>query len=289
VIILKDTVRVAAIQLWIKSELKSGREGNIKRAIVLMEEAVTLEADFICLPELFIGAGFSEPIPGPTTDILSDFARDNKVYLTGGLFENAGDIKYNSTPVFDRNGQIIFTHRKVNLFPWEPTFRKSTPGDLIKVLDLDFGKAGVLLCQDLAIPETPRILALKGAEILFVPSRMPAQFLASWKRICRVRALENNVFVCSAGMAKQKWVGTLIVSPRFENDVVVECGPDQQVITAELDLGWLRETRKDSPLYHVTTWKEIAEVFPKMKTHSFILDRRPDLYLKEFQEIGEKK
>jgi predicted amidohydrolase len=285
---LKDTVKIAAIQLWIKSELKSGREENITRAIALMEEAVTLEADFICLPELFVGAGFSEPIPGPTTDVLSDFAKDNKVYLTGGLFEKAGDIKYNCSPVFDRNGKIIFNHRKVNLFPWEPTFRKSTPGDLIKVLDLDFGKAGVLLCQDLAIPETPRILALKGAEIIFVPSRMPAQFLASWKRVCRVRALENNVFVCSAGMAKQKWIGTLIVSPKFENDVIVECGPDQQVITAELDLGWLRETRKDSPLYHVTTWKEIAEVLPKMKTHSFILDRRPDLYLKELRKLGEK-
>ncbi|MFX1466093.1 MAG: carbon-nitrogen hydrolase family protein, partial [Promethearchaeota archaeon] len=121
---LKDTVKVAAVQLWIKSELKSGREGNIERAIALMEEAVALEADFICLPELFIGAGFSEAIPGPTTDVLSDFARDNKVYLTGGLFEKT-DRKYNSTPVFDRKGQIIFTHRKVNLFPWEPTFRKS--------------------------------------------------------------------------------------------------------------------------------------------------------------------
>ena len=288
-IILKDAVKVATIQLWIKSELKSGREGNIKRAIVLMEEAVTLEADFICLPELFIGAGFSEPIPGPTTDVLSDFARDNKVYLTGGLFEKAGDIKYNSTPVFDRNGKIILNHRKVNLFPWEPTFRKSTPGDLIKVLDLDFGKAGVLLCQDLAIPETPRILALKGAEIIFVPSRMPAQFLAFWRRVCRVRALENNVFICTAGMAKQKWIGSLIVAPKFENDVIVECGPDQQVITAELDLGWLRETRKDSPLYHVTTWKEIVEVLPKMKTQGFILDRRPELYLEEFQKIDGKK
>ena len=288
-IILKDTVKVAAVQLWIKSELKSGREGNIERAIALMEEAVALEADFICLPELFIGAGLSEPIPGPTTDVLSDFARDNKVYLTGGLFEKAGEIKYNSTPVFDRKGQIIFNHRKVNLFPWEPTFRKSTPGDTLKVLDLDFGKAGVLLCQDLAIPETPRILALKGAEILFVPSRMPAQFLTFWKRLCRVRALENNVFVCSAGMAKQKWIGSLIVAPKFENDVIVECGPDQQIITAELDLGWLRETRKDSPLYHVMTWKEIEQVLPRMETHSFILDRRPDLYLEEFQKIDSEK
>ena len=48
---VKDTVKVAAVQLWIKSELKSEREGNINRAISLMEEAVALEADFICLPE----------------------------------------------------------------------------------------------------------------------------------------------------------------------------------------------------------------------------------------------
>ncbi len=277
---LKDTVTVAACQLELVTESARGREENLERAIKLMEEAVEKKADIICLPELFIGAGTVEAIPGPTSNVLCDFAKENRVYIVPNIYERKEGKKYSSIPFIDRNGDIIGIYRKVQLFPWEEKFSGCTPGSTLDVYDTDFGKVGLMICHDLMLPEISRILTLKGAEVLFVPGRMPGPFLVPWSIFCRVRAIENNAFLVSAGGAKAHTVGTLIVAPKLLDDVVVQANSEEQVVTATLDLKWLRESRKDSPLYSVTSTAEIKEYLPKLDSHSFLRDRRPDLYKK---------
>ena len=82
----------------------------------------------------------------------------------------------------------------------------------------------------------------------------------------------------SVGSAEQHAIGTLIVAPKLVNEILTEAGPEEQVLVADLDPAWLRASRTDSPLYHVKTTPEIKTVLSTLETHSFLRDRRADLY-----------
>ncbi len=271
-------VRVGAIQMKITGESVRSREANLLTAVRLMEQAVEQDAEIICLPELFVGAATVEPIPGPTTTILQDFAQDHAVYVIGNLYETKEGKKYSSAPLIAPSGAIQTIYRKIQLFPWEPGFSKCSEGNTLGVVSTIFGTLGLTICHDIMLPEIPRLLVLHGAEIIFVPGRMPGPFLTPWRDFVRVRAIENNCFIVSAGSAEQHAVGTLIVSPKLENEVIAEAGPEEQVLVADLDLEWLRASRTDSPMYHVKTTREIKVFLSNLDSHSFLQDRRVDLY-----------
>ena len=125
------------------------------------------------------------------------------------------------------------------------------------------------------------MLTLKGAEVIFVQSRMPGPFLVPWRDTMRVRAIENQVFIVSVGGAGYSACGTLIVAPRLVNDIVVEAGKDEQIVFATLNLAWLREKRqrKNQPLYFVKSVKDIRKELERIESYTFPLDRNPKLYL----------
>jgi predicted amidohydrolase len=290
---MKDKVKVAALQPKLFGHLEEHKEENLKNAIRMIREAASRDVEVVCLPELFLGGMVVEPIPGPSTSILCDLARELGIYIVAHLWERAeserinpealkpfrkGNI-YSSSPFISPSGKIIDVFRKVHLFPWEPKLFNCLPGERLPVYDVDFGIVGILICHDLMVPESARVLALKKAEIIFVPSMMPMPFLIPWRDIMRVRALENQVFMVSAGVVGQPACGTIIVAPKFKDEVLAEAGSEEQIICAELDLSWLREHRVDSPLYSISRKDFLSHTYEKeIETHCFLKDRRPELY-----------
>ncbi len=112
-------------------------------------------------------------IPGKVTDALSDCAKENKIVLVGGsIYEADRGHTYNTSVVFDENGEIKGTYRKVHI-PHDENFYEQDyfePGDEgFKVFDTRFGKIGVLICYDQWFPEAARSIALMGAGIISIP------------------------------------------------------------------------------------------------------------------------
>ncbi len=292
---MKEKVRVAAVQLRQRGHLSKYKNFHLKNTIKLIEEAASKDVDAVCLPELFLGAFVLEPIPGPSTNILCDVAKDCGIYIIAHTWEriksqrknnpNAlppfrkGDI-YSSSPFIDPQGKIIGVFRKAHLFPWEPKIFNCLPGIELPIFETKFGTVGILICHDLMIPEATRTLTLKGADVIFVPSMMPVPFLLPWKNIMRVRALDNQVYMLSAGVADVAACGTIIVAPRFRNEILAEADPKEEtIIYADLDLAWLKEQRKDSLLYTIKRKDILSHKFEKeIETHCFLKDRRPSLY-----------
>ena len=276
------SVKVAAIQVRLRSESSRAREINLKRAIELMNDAVSMNVDVICLPELFLGAGTVEEWSSPTVRELCDFARGNSVYVIPNLYIHDEEGKFSASPLINRKGEIVGVYKKTHLFPWEYRFTKLKLGSDLPVFDTEFGKIGILICQDAMVPEAPRVMALKGAEILFVQSRMPGPFLVPWRDVMRVRAIENQVYLVSVGGAGYDAIGTVMVAPRLVNDVIVEAGREEQVVTATLDLEWLREVRKreNQPLYYVNSVEDMRRGLKETLSYTFPLDRNPKLYSK---------
>ena len=161
------------------------KTANLAKAIEQVRAAAEKGAQLICLQELFTSLYFcdeenydnfslAESIPGPSTDALSQVAKELEVVIIASLFEKRTQgIYHNTTAVIDADGSYLGKYRKMHI-PDDPGFYEKfyfTPGDLgYKVFKTKVATIGVLICWDQWYPEAARITALKGAEILFYPT-----------------------------------------------------------------------------------------------------------------------
>jgi predicted amidohydrolase len=254
----------------------------------LLHEVGKQETDIACLPELFLGSQVPhQPIPGPMTEEIGKIAEEYHMYVIAPTFiETSDGKKYNANVLLSREGDVLGFQPKMHLWPWEgvrsitqPPFQGPgvIPGSDWIVFDLDFGKIGSYICHDHCFPEAARMLALRGAEIIFCTTRMPDPFQIPWKEISIVRAIENQVYVVSVG-AHYNDCSTHIVSPRFRGGVLVETGLGERAITTNVNLTWLEKERKDSPIYYIKSLKDIEKSLKNIASFCYFKDRRPEIY-----------
>ena len=219
---MPTTKRVALIQMSCASDTKL----NLDKAAERVYEAARLGAQIVCLPELFRAQYFcqredhalfdlAEPIPGPSTDVLTRVCSETGVVLVASLFERrAPGLYHNTAAILDHTStapdNIAGIYRKMHI-PDDPLYYEKfyfTPGDLgFKSIATSHGEVGTLVCWDQWYPEGARITALRGAETLFFPTAIgwhpsekeeygAAQYDA-WQTAQRAHAIANGVFVCS--------------------------------------------------------------------------------------------
>ncbi|MHB1006054.1 MAG: nitrilase family protein [Chloroflexota bacterium] len=169
-------ITVAAIQTSPEFGQKSK---NVQASFELMDEAADRKSKLIVLPEL-CNTGYvfdtraeawelAEPVPGgPTTDAWVRYAKKRGVYIVAGIAEKDGDKLFNGGVVIGPEG-YIGKYRKLHLWDEEKLFFE--PGDLgCPIFHLPFGRIGVLICYDAWHPEIPRLLTLRGADIICDPN-----------------------------------------------------------------------------------------------------------------------
>jgi predicted amidohydrolase len=174
---------------------------NIEQAIRTL---TGLEADLMVLPELFnTGYQFlskeeaqtlAEEIPlGKTCQVMIDLAKEKETFLVFGMAERDRDLVYNGAAVVGPEG-FIGKYRKTHLFAEEKDC--FDPGDSgFRVFDLGLTKIGVMICFDWWFPESARVLALKGADIICHPANL---VLSQCQQAMTTRSLENGVFSATA-------------------------------------------------------------------------------------------
>lgn len=242
-------------------------EENLNKAIAGIREAASRGAQIVCLQELFRSLYFcdtedysnfslAEAIPGPTTEILSEVARELDCVIIASLFEKrAQGIYHNTTAVLDAGGAYLGKYRKMHI-PDDPAYYEKfyfTPGDMgYKVFHTRFATIGVLICWDQWYPEGARITSLMGAEILFYPTAIgwavsqdeltnSEQFNA-WQTIQRSHAVANGVHVVSVNRvgleqdgAMKFWGGSFISNP-FGRILYQATHDREEVGVTEIDL-----------------------------------------------------
>ena len=205
-------------------------------------------------------AGHAEEIPGgPTFQLMSEQAKKYGVWLhCGSIYEkNPNDPRpFNSTMVIDPRGNLAAKYHKIHPFdvviPNGPVNRESEricPGDEIVTVDTgEVGHLGLSICYDMRFAEMYRIMALEGAQILL----MPADFTMPtgkdhWETILRTRAIENGCYVVAPAQYGvkpkfQAYANSLVVDPW--GNVIARASNHPQVITAEIDLDYLQQVRR---------------------------------------------
>jgi len=179
--------------------------GEVKRNLDRVSEGVAqIQCDLLVLPELFATGyqfvdkneveSLAEIVPGgPTTQRLIELARRHRMHVVAGLPERTGTRIYNSAVVVGPAG-FIGCYRKTHLFFEETLF--FTPGDTgFQVWDLGPARVGVMVCFDWFYPESARMLALRGADIVCHPANL---VLPHCPDAMVTRCLENHVFSITA-------------------------------------------------------------------------------------------
>lgn len=294
----EQKVKVTAIQMMTESESK---EANLKKILDLIEEAAKKQPDLIVLPELctthywctkkdYCYFDWAETVQGPTVKAIGERAKRHCCSVVVPFFEK-GSVEgeyYNSAVVIGpdgnliqgvlQNGTKVKCYRKVHL----PTLERPPvhldekfyfrPGSGFPVFVTPKAVIGILICWDRCFPEGWRVLALQGAEIIFMSSALLSwtpgegvsreeQFLSEM----RTRALENQVFVVGCNKCgTESFTGTeirffgksCIINP-YGSVLSLAPSTEPTQLQETLDLEKIKEARLTLPFYH---------------------DRRPELY-----------
>ncbi|MBC8438667.1 MAG: ATP-binding cassette domain-containing protein [Deltaproteobacteria bacterium] len=188
----------------------------------------------------------AETLPGPISDFCSDVAKKHNIYfIPGYIYEKKQGKIYNSSPVFDDQGNIIEIYHK--MYPCRP-HEKTTSGDKTLVFDMPgVGKIGLCNCYDLWFPEVIRDLVFKGAEIIFIPTAAGTQNRDQEIILARAAAIQNQCYVVSVnglgvnGVSSGGKGKSLIVDP--EGHIVQKAGQLQENLIAMVDLATVQRTR----------------------------------------------
>jgi predicted amidohydrolase len=192
-------------------------EANAEQVGDLLRGAGEAGVDLAALPEVWPCQGSApqmraaaEPVPGPRTDRLAEIAREHRMWIHGGsVLELDGEKVFNTSVLFDRDGELVAHYRKIHLFDADPPgavpSRESflfAPGNQIVVAETEFGRAGMSICYDVRFPELYRSLVVQGATIVFVPAAFREETgSAHWDVLVRARAIEDQVVVIAAAQS----------------------------------------------------------------------------------------
>ena len=210
--ILEDTtMKVSVIQMNMRS-LES--KANFDRAEALVRRAVGENGpDVVVLPETwntgFMPAGdlaaASDENAKAVRARFSPLARELNVNIVAGSVSNRrGGKIYNTACVFDRAGACIAEYDKTHPFTPMGEHEVYTPGDHLVTFTLDSVRCGLLICYEVRFPELWRTLALRGAQVMFLPAQWTAARQYHWETLTAARAIENQLFVVSCNACGER-------------------------------------------------------------------------------------
>jgi predicted amidohydrolase len=194
---------VAAVQMDVKILEK---ERNLGKILENLEAAARAGAKLVVFPECALtgycftsreeAEPLAETVPGPSTEKLAAAAKALDCAAVVGLLEREGDRMYNSAAVVDSQG-ILGTYRKMHLPCLGIDWFNALGDKPFPVFATAHGRIGINICYDCSIPEAARVLKLKGAQLLAIPTNWPWGS-DSWQHTPEVRATENHFHVVAA-------------------------------------------------------------------------------------------
>jgi N-carbamoylputrescine amidase len=256
------------------------KEAMIEKTLPHVDRAGRSGVQILCLQEVFNTPYFcpaqtpswydaAEPVPGPTTQLLAEYARKHSMVLVVPLYEREmAGVYYNTAAVIDADGKYLGKYRK-NHIPqvqgfWEKYYFK--PGNMgYPTFETRYAKIGVYICYDRHFPEGARLLGLAGAEIVFNPSATVAGLSQHlWKLEQPAHAVANGYFVGANNRVgtEAPWnIGRFYGSSYFVDPrgsfLATGSEDKDELVTADLNLDLIEEVRR--------VWQ-------------FYRDRRPETY-----------
>ena len=224
---------------------------------------------YFCQVESVDNFDLAEPIPGPSTDMFGELAREYGVVIVTSLFERrAPGLYHNTAVVIERDGTIAGKYRKMHI-PDDPAYYEKfyfTPGDLgFHPIDTSVGRLGVMVCWDQWYPEAARLMALQGAEILIYPTAIGYESSdapeeqqrqrSAWQTVQRGHAVANGLPVVAVNRVGHEpdpsgqtrgitfWGTSFVAGPQGE--IFYEASTDEEEsIIVDIDMYHSEQVRR---------------------------------------------
>ena len=246
--------------LGIQVGMTDDKHDNLKRALALIDDAFTKykKVDVICLPELY----YSNPTKenratiGEVLDseFFNEFSACAKKYhvniITGSYPLIKGDHLYNCCLCIDREGKLIGDYSKTHLFDAFTSKESDTvdAGNELGIVDFDFGKVGIAICYELRFSDYLRTLALKGVDMLFIPSAFYKPRHDQWNILTTSAALGNLIYVVALNQYNDHFFGRSMMVDPF--GLIVSQASDRETSFYGIaDLDYQAQIRSQVPTY----------------------------------------
>lgn len=260
-----DKMPVALCQMRVGED----KSINLDTAQKMVAKAAEKGARLIVLPEIFNSpyeaarfSQYSEPIPGPSSQLLQGLACQYQVTLVGGsIIERDPQGKlFNTCLVYAPDGSMVGKYRKIHLFdvniPGKIRFQESatlSPGHNLTLFSVQGWQVAVLICYDIRFPELLRLAVLAGADAIVVPAAFNLTTgPLHWDLLMRSRAVDSQAYVmaCSPALNQaasyKAWGHSMLVDPR--GTVLSQAGQEEVIVQGELYPQAVERVRSEFPL-----------------------------------------
>jgi len=250
------TFRVALAQMALKF---GDLVGNDQKAENAVKKAVENKADIVLLPELW-ASGFdlaqtekyASNLAGGWFGRMSELAVHYEIALGGSLIEEYQGDYFNTFALYNNNGDLLGSYRKIHLFQMLQENVHFNQGKEIKVFDSAWGSLGMAICYDLRFPEIFRSIAVKGAKLILLVAEWPERRIEHWKILLQARAIENQCFIVAVnktGTSQGAKLGgcSAVVNPMGKFLVLGD--ENEEVLVADIELEEVNKIRRWMPIF----------------------------------------
>ena len=267
---MKD-IRIAVV---ICNSLAAKTRHNLDDMVKWITASKNQGAAVVCFPEMNV-TGYSnlagikdsaEPVPGPVTRDLLHLAESERIIILAGVVKRDDKDRIFASHLVLKPDGFLGVYRKLHIAP--PERSVFTPGDEIPLFEAEGVRFGIQLCYDAHFPELSTCMAVKGADLIFIPHASPwgtpEEKYRSWMRHLPARAYDNSVFVIACNQTGDNNKGL-----EFPGIAVI-IGPSGEVVDKDL-------SGKDGVI--VADLK--ADDLDRVRNHRmrfFLPNRRPELY-----------
>lgn len=246
-------------------KMDSDMESNYNKSMRLIREAAKQGAEFICFPEIQLtpffpqyekldASVYSVTLESPYVKEMCALCRELKIYASPNFYIEEDGSFYDMSLLIDNCGEIVGKQKMVHIaqcenFYEQDYYKPSEEG--FQVFDTRFGKIGIVVCFDRHYPESIRTEALRGAELIIIPTANtisePSQ-LFQWE--VKIQAFQSSVNIAMCNRVgredKMTFSGESIVTD-YNGDTVALAGASEELLIAEVDLPAALRARKESP------------------------------------------
>lgn len=254
-------MKIALAQMKMDRDMES----NYEKTLRLIDKAADNGSDLICFPEIQLNpffpqysgrdaAAYAIPLADPMIRGICGKCKERKIFVSPNFYIKEQGKRYDMSLLISDEGEIIGTQKMVHIAQCEKFYEQDyyAPGeDGFSVFDTRLGKIGIVVCFDRHYPESIRTGALRGAELILIPTANTTEEsseLFQWE--VKVQAFQNSVNVAMCNRVgregEMEFSGESIVAD-YNGDTVALAGNSEELLFAEVDLPAATKTRLRRP------------------------------------------
>tara|TARA_B100001123_G_scaffold446622_1_gene601618 strand:+ start:1756 stop:2592 length:837 start_codon:yes stop_codon:yes gene_type:complete len=271
---MADIIKIAGVQMDVQL---GDNDANLERMERALETTAKGGATLTVFPECALSgycfdslqeaSPYGESIPGPSTQRLAETCRRLGIFTVYGLLESHDTGLFNACALIGPEG-LVASYRKIHL-PYLGIDRFTTPGDRpFSVHAAGDLRIGMNICYDSAFPESARVMALAGADVIVLPTNFPPGSECMIQHVVHARAMENGVYYIAVNRVGQERSFPFIGQSKIcdpDGKLLAEApASEEAILYADIDLARARN-------------KHRVRV-PKQHEINRFADRRPSMY-----------